>query len=87
MGRNGRGARVIPTEESKTAPSNQSAAVFTPVVPIDHVADEPESGAFWPALADASASSHADVQGYLHIYGVSAASERLRVLGAIMSAL
>ena len=82
MGRNGRGARVVPSEEFKPAPS-----VFTPVVPIDHVADEPESGAFWPALADASASSHADVQGYLHIYGVSAASERLRVLGAIMSAL
>ena len=60
MGRNGRGARVIPTEESKTAPSNQSAAVFTPVVPIDHVADEPESGAFGPALTDASASSHVD---------------------------
>ncbi len=63
MGRNGRGTRVIPTEESKTAPSNQSAAVFTPVVPIDHVADEPESGAFGPALADASASSHVDGQG------------------------
>jgi hypothetical protein len=65
MGGAGRGARVVPTEESRTAPSSQPAAVFTPVVPVDHVADEPESGTFGPALADASPSSNADGQAYV----------------------
>ncbi len=51
MGRTG-------TEEFKAAPSSQPAAVFTSVVPVDHVADDPESGTF--GLADASARSIAD---------------------------
>ena len=65
MGGAGRGARVIPTDEPKTAPLSHSAAVFTPVVPVDHAADDPESGAFGPALAAASASSNADAQAYV----------------------
>ena len=65
MGGAGRGARVSPTEESKPAPSSQPAAVFTPVVPVDHVADDPEIGAFGPALADTIASSRADGWEYV----------------------
>jgi hypothetical protein len=65
MLRNGRGARVVPTEESGTAPSSHLASFFTPVVPVGHVADDPESGAFGPALAAASASSNADAQAYV----------------------
>ncbi len=59
MGGAGRGARVVPTEESKTASSSHSAAAFTPVVPVDRVVDDPLNGAFGTALA----SSHADGQG------------------------
>ena len=62
MGRTGRGARVGPTDESRTAPLSYSAAVFTPVVP-DHVADDPESREFRPALVDAR--WHTDGQGYV----------------------
>ncbi len=62
-----RGARVVPTDESKTAPLSHSAAVFTHVVPVDHVADDPESGAFGPALADTNASLNADGQAYVSI--------------------
>ncbi len=67
MGGAGRGARVVPTEESKTetAPSSQPAAAFTAVVPVDHAADDPESGAFGPALADASAGSNAGGPEYV----------------------
>ncbi len=60
MGGAGRGARVVPTDESGTALLSHSAAVFTPVVPVDHAADDPESGAFGPALADACASLNVD---------------------------
>ncbi len=65
MGGAGRGARVVPTEESKTAPLSQLADVFTSVVPVDHAADDPVNGALGPALADASARSHTEGQGYV----------------------
>jgi hypothetical protein len=39
-------ARVVPTAEPTASTcSNNSAVVFTPVVPVDHVADDVESGA------------------------------------------
>ena len=39
-------ARVVPTAEPTASTcSNNSAVVFTPVVPVDHVADNRESGA------------------------------------------
>ena len=40
------GARVVPAAEATASScSSSSAVVFTPVVPIDHVADDRESGA------------------------------------------
>ena len=54
------GARVVPT-----AFSQNSAVDFTPVVPIDPTADDPESVAFGPALADASAGSNAGGPEYV----------------------
>ncbi len=65
MGGAGRGARVVPTEGSKTAPSSQPAAVFTSVLPGEYVADDPECGAFGPALAYVRASSNADGGQYV----------------------
>ena len=39
-------ARVVPTADLTSATcSNNSAVVFTPVVPIEHVAEDRESGA------------------------------------------
>ena len=39
-------ARVVPTADPTASTcSNNSAVVFTPVVPIEHVADDRESGA------------------------------------------
>jgi hypothetical protein len=39
------GSRVVPVAEAKESScSSSSAVVFTPVVPIDHVADDRESG-------------------------------------------
>ena len=44
MGR--RTGRVVPTAEPTASTcSNNSAVVFTPVVPVDHAADDVESGA------------------------------------------
>ncbi len=59
MGGAGRGARVGPTEDFKAAPLIQPAAFFTPVVPVDQVADDPER-MLGPALADGSVGSNAD---------------------------
>ena len=61
---------MVPTEDSGTA-AQRSAAAFTPIVPVDHSADDPASETFGTALADAFVSSHADKQGYAPIpYGV-----------------
>ena len=42
--RTGGGARVVPNSVPATSSSSNSAVVFTPLVPIDHVADDRESG-------------------------------------------
>jgi hypothetical protein len=40
------GARVVPAAEATASScSSSSAVVFTPVVPIDHVAEDRDSGA------------------------------------------
>jgi hypothetical protein len=39
-------ARVVPAAEAEASScSSSSAVIFTPVVPVDHVADDRESGA------------------------------------------
>ena len=42
--RAGGGARVVPNLVPATSSSSNLAVVFTPLVPIDHVADDGESG-------------------------------------------
>ncbi len=49
-------SRVAPTEQSAASHSS-SAVTFNPVVPIDHPADYPESGAFRLAARFACGSS------------------------------
>jgi len=46
MGRRTMGSsRVVPTAEATASSSRSSAVDFTPVLPVDHVADDPGNGA------------------------------------------
>jgi hypothetical protein len=60
------GARVVPAAEATASScSSSSAVVFTPVVPIDHVADDRDSG------ATSSARFRDDVQEYVSHFSSS----------------
>jgi hypothetical protein len=59
--RNAGGTRVVLAAEANASScSSSSAVIFTPVVPIDHVADNQESG----AASSARARAREDGQEY-----------------------